>query len=483
MMRSCIEPTSGRPSGWPRKARTIDRVILEHGPQARLSGLPPGAEPRAAATATAGPGGIADEVAALGRASTISPYLPMGASSFPTSRLSIWTRRPARYRERRGPDAALPRRTRRGKVRAGFTRFRASRRAVPAGARAGQPVRSRPRRGAASMTFAERVDRRRRIRLHRAAGALSGHGDAARGRLPRTPGTCAFARIEYGAAVCATSSGPGVARLRHAADVRARPRPPVSHSSQASLRGDRRAGQSIPAADDPGSSCRASDVAGCGHGRSATLTWLGTERDKVSHFTAAGVRRHDLPSLTFRSADEETVRYFPEKLPIGVGDDGRHARVSVPRHAERTDGLSTVPRAARRAASEPARLDDSSAGAAASDRRRGLPPAGLRRAPDPSACRPRSSMSCAGISRRVVMAASDLDDRYYRRADRLCRSPVSCAVPRVADGRRTRARRRHVTGPGRCSSRAARACLEMPGAAAPVPASPPLGWHGVSGWR
>jgi hypothetical protein len=54
------------------------------------------------------------------------------------------------------------------------------------------------------------------------------------------------------------------------------------------------------------------------------LTWLGTERDKVSYFTAhAGVRRRDLPSLTFRSADEETVRYFPDKLPIGVGEDGR----------------------------------------------------------------------------------------------------------------------------------------------------------------
>jgi hypothetical protein len=55
-----------------------------------------------------------------------------------------------------------------------------------------------------------------------------------------------------------------------------------------------------------------------------TPTWLGTEYDKVSHFTTqAGVRRHDLPSLTFRSEDQETVRYFPDKLPIGVGEDGR----------------------------------------------------------------------------------------------------------------------------------------------------------------
>jgi hypothetical protein len=54
------------------------------------------------------------------------------------------------------------------------------------------------------------------------------------------------------------------------------------------------------------------------------LTWLGTESDKFSHFTIqCGVRRDDLPSLTFRSADEETTRYFTDKLPIGVGQDGR----------------------------------------------------------------------------------------------------------------------------------------------------------------
>ena len=38
---------------------------------------------------------------------------------------------------------------------------------------------------------------------------------------------------------------------------------------------------------------------------------------------ARRIARHYLPSLTFRSADEETVRYFPDKLPIGVGRDGR----------------------------------------------------------------------------------------------------------------------------------------------------------------
>ena len=52
------------------------------------------------------------------------------------------------------------------------------------------------------------------------------------------------------------------------------------------------------------------------------VSWLGTERDKLHYFASMGIPRHYLPSLTFRSADEETIRYFPEKLPIGVGRDG-----------------------------------------------------------------------------------------------------------------------------------------------------------------
>jgi hypothetical protein len=53
-----------------------------------------------------------------------------------------------------------------------------------------------------------------------------------------------------------------------------------------------------------------------------SLAWLATEREKVAYFTSEGVPRHCLPALTFRSADEETVRYFPDKQPIGVGRDG-----------------------------------------------------------------------------------------------------------------------------------------------------------------
>jgi hypothetical protein len=54
------------------------------------------------------------------------------------------------------------------------------------------------------------------------------------------------------------------------------------------------------------------------------LTWLATERDKQSYFTLRHrIPNHDLPSIAFRAEDSETVRYFPEKLPIGLDPDGR----------------------------------------------------------------------------------------------------------------------------------------------------------------
>ena len=53
-------------------------------------------------------------------------------------------------------------------------------------------------------------------------------------------------------------------------------------------------------------------------------TWLATEREKLAHFTLNHrIPRQDLPSLTFRGQDAETVRYFPDKLPIGLDQDGR----------------------------------------------------------------------------------------------------------------------------------------------------------------
>jgi hypothetical protein len=59
---------------------------------------------------------------------------------------------------------------------------------------------------------------------------------------------------------------------------------------------------------------------------SSDVTWLATERDKVAHFTLtlkSRLDRDELPHLTFRSGLSQTVRYFPDRQPIGVHADGR----------------------------------------------------------------------------------------------------------------------------------------------------------------
>jgi hypothetical protein len=51
-------------------------------------------------------------------------------------------------------------------------------------------------------------------------------------------------------------------------------------------------------------------------------TWLGTENDKLQHFICGVLRsdfkKADYPHLTFGDGDDKTVRYFPDKLPIGA---------------------------------------------------------------------------------------------------------------------------------------------------------------------
>jgi hypothetical protein len=56
------------------------------------------------------------------------------------------------------------------------------------------------------------------------------------------------------------------------------------------------------------------------------ITWLATEQDKVAHFAmlvAKVLRRDEFPHLVFGDGVATTVRYFPDKLPIGVTADGR----------------------------------------------------------------------------------------------------------------------------------------------------------------
>lgn len=50
------------------------------------------------------------------------------------------------------------------------------------------------------------------------------------------------------------------------------------------------------------------------------IAWLATEKDEVAHcLDRCGVAREDLPSLVFEQGGSKTVRYFPDKLPIGLG--------------------------------------------------------------------------------------------------------------------------------------------------------------------
>jgi hypothetical protein len=52
--------------------------------------------------------------------------------------------------------------------------------------------------------------------------------------------------------------------------------------------------------------------------------WLATEREKIAHFTrVTRLSRSELPHISFGLQPDETVRYFAEKLPIGIDPDGR----------------------------------------------------------------------------------------------------------------------------------------------------------------
>jgi hypothetical protein len=54
------------------------------------------------------------------------------------------------------------------------------------------------------------------------------------------------------------------------------------------------------------------------------LRWLGTEREKVEYFRSrTRLRDNELPSLAFSGTNGTTVRYFPDKLPIGTTPDHR----------------------------------------------------------------------------------------------------------------------------------------------------------------
>lgn len=61
-------------------------------------------------------------------------------------------------------------------------------------------------------------------------------------------------------------------------------------------------------------------------------TWLATEHDKIAYFTLSlGTRlqRHEYPHLAFGEGAKKVVRYFPDKLPIGVDRNGGRRHLFV----------------------------------------------------------------------------------------------------------------------------------------------------------
>ncbi len=86
------------------------------------------------------------------------------------------------------------------------------------------------------------------------------------------------------------------------------------------------------------------------------LIWLATEREKIVHFSRhVNLRPEELPRLVFGAPPSTTVRYFPDKLPIGYDAETlRHVfvylvtrrlpvdfRGYLHRHAELLRGLSS----------------------------------------------------------------------------------------------------------------------------------------------
>jgi hypothetical protein len=52
-------------------------------------------------------------------------------------------------------------------------------------------------------------------------------------------------------------------------------------------------------------------------------TWLATEREKVAYFAQRhGVPTTDMPALVFEARGTKSIRYFHDKLPIGISDVG-----------------------------------------------------------------------------------------------------------------------------------------------------------------
>ena len=99
-----------------------------------------------------------------------------------------------------------------------------------------------------------------------------------------------------------------------------------------------------------------------------TFTWLATEFDKRSYFIrelGKDLALKEYPRLTFGEGTRQTVRLFPDKMPVGIQRGGRDHRFLY--LVTRPDPMDFrgVPVAAGGAAAKPAPMDNSCARTAA----------------------------------------------------------------------------------------------------------------------
>ena len=209
------------------------------------------------------------------------------------------------------------------------------------------------------------------------------------------------------------------------------------------------------------------------------LQWLATEREKVAYFTT--VRRvplADLPSLTFSSDAGQTVRRFTDKLPIGIGDDGRtyvflylvtrplpaDFRMFLERHAEL---LRALPAWSVRAldTAPPVQLDEPLS--------RSVSGAGRQ----PSS--PDAATRAAVVLRGTAVRIQQTRRRTVRSRETRVRDPaVSGSVPRLDRAGRPRAGRGRLAHSGDCD-RASDRQIRSTRTGASVSPSRSSGRHGV----
>ena len=181
--------------------------------------------------------------------------------------------------------------------------------------------------------------------------------------------------------------------------------------------------------------------------RRASSGWAPSATRSSTSSTATSLRSNELPHLVFGAAPGQDVRYFPDKLPIGVTARRSHPRVPVPREPRSTGGLPRLPTSARGAAASAARVGASTCSCRATCWRRRRSSSRLRERSSAVPLRlGRRGRACAGTSgskTRSISGGAPEDCRRYRRACRAFTAPRFRALYRLWKKNGDRARGRH----------------------------------------